>query len=609
MKDTLGYCLVSQQIRERVLEGNLVLDGSSLSIGHDGFFEDKSLESRIQPSSFEPSIGDECFVLDSEKQTVFGPEHHQTVYRTLLGLPRRQRQRIDLSEGFEFKTGFTYVVPLRESVVIHPGERIKASPKSSIGRLFPIVRTIADYNPGFDELHHQEGVDGPIKMWLLVQPTAFNMVLYPGLSLNQLRFFNDSNVSLSQQEITEEFRRNPLLCLREGDHEIPVNPVITDDGLQINLDLSGEYTGGIVALRARRNPTPIDLSKTKFYGGEEFFEPVEIKGGEIRFYGGERYLIASKGVLHVPDHLSAELRRHYGAGMRGTWDEAGFVDNGFIGDLVFEVGLSETGGITLSSKDERKVSALEFFRTNKRPDKVYGKSETGSHYQGQLGPRISKHFLDFDFDMAARNYKKLHRDILVHDARVLRGFRKTEQGFEVIDPEMAERFRREVETNGFFHSRYDCEGDEEVLQVIPYVLVFDTRKVFAYVRATDIEVYGDRRLFGKHSIGLGGHVNRGDGPNYLRSCLERQVMKEEVAIDGTFSTPKFVGTIVASDTPVDKVHFGAVYKTHIAGTIRANEKSITSFGMRSFEELSREPGLYETWSKILIPELPRIYDM
>jgi dCTP deaminase len=604
-----GHCLVSQQIRAKIISGDIQINDLSLLRGDNGFFEDQGLESRVQPSSFEPVISDEVFILDKEEQVVFGPGQHETVYRALLHLPKKQRQRINISRGFEFKTGFTYLVPLTERIILHDGERIKASPKSSMGRLFPLVRMIADYNHSFDEIHYQYRTDEPLQTWSLVQPTAFNVIVHPGLSLNQLRFFSGLNVSLNQQEIIEEFERKSLLYSKKEGREVPALPVITNDGLQIKLDLSGEHTEGIVALRARRNPTPIDLSKTEFYDAEEFFEPVENRKGKVRLYGGERYLIASKGILHIPPHLSSELRRHYGTGMRGTWDEAGFIDPGFKGDLVFEVGIGEAGGITLNQDDERRVSALEFFRTNQKPDKLYGEKETGSHYQKQLGPRISKHFKAFDYERAARNYRKLDRDVLVHDARILNRFRKTKSGFEPIEPEVAERLGKEVEERGFFHSRYDCETDEDVLQVIPYVLLFDqSRKVFTYIRAVSIQDYGDERLFGKHSIGFGGHITRDDGPNYLERCLEREVMEEEVRIEGGYSPPKLVGTLMAYDTPVDRVHFGLIYVTHVKGTVRANEASITSVGMKSFNELVQNPKLLETWSRIVVPHLCDFYE-
>jgi deoxycytidine triphosphate deaminase/predicted NUDIX family phosphoesterase len=605
-----GYCLVSQEIRKKILNKDIRISGTPPSIEDNGSFKNDDIESRVQPSSFEPVIGNEAFILDSEEQGVFSPKQHETVYRALLGLPKRQRQKISISGGFEIKTGFSYLIPLEERITLHDGEGVKASPKSSIGRLFPLVRTIADYNPGFDAMHHWHKIDEPLHIWLLVQPTTFNMIIYPGLALNQLRFFNGLNVSLSQQEIIEEIGKNPLLYSRKVDgNEVPVHSIVTDDGLEIKLDLSGEYTSGIVALRARRNPTAIDLSKTGFYNAEEFFEPVENRGGKIKLFGGEGYLMASKGILNIPPHLSSELRRHYGTGMRGTWDEAGFVDPGFRGHLIFEVGINERGGITLSHDDERQISALEFFRVREKPDKLYGEEETGSHYQNQSGPRVSKHFKEFDYGMAAKDYKKLNRDVLVHDAKILKSFRKTEDGFELLDPKVAEKLSTEVEERGFFHSRYDCEIDEEVLQVIPYVLLFDQgQRILTYVRAVNIKDYGDRRLFGKHSFGFGGHIIRGDGPQYINKCLEREVMKEEVRIEGRYSQPKLVGTLMAYDAPVDRVHFGLIYTTHIEGRVKEKESSVTSLRIKCFDELIQNSEPFETWSKILIPHLSALYE-
>ena len=597
---------MSQQIRDKILRGDIQTNKLNLSINANGFFKDLNLESRIQPSSFEPTIGDEAFILDKEEQAVFGPKQHETVYRALLHLPKRQRQRIDISSGFEFKTGFTYLVPLQERTTLHYGERIKASPKSSMGRLFPLVRMISDYNLDFDEIHYQCKTGESLQTWLLVQPTAFNIIVHPDLSLNQLRFFNGLNVSLNQQEILEEFKKNPLLSLREDKEEVPL--IVTDDGLQIKLDLSGKHTSGIVALRARQNPMPIDLSKTRFYDAEEFFEPVKNRNGKIKLYGGESYLIASKGELNIPSHLSCELRRYYGSGMRGKRHEAGFVDQGFIGDLVFEVCINETGGITLDQNDERQASALEFFRTNQIPDKLYGEKKTGSHYQEQLGPRVSKHFKKFDFAMAARDYKKLNREVLVHDAKILNGFRKTKESFELLEEEVAERLKKEIENNGFFQSRYDCETDQEILQVIPYVLLFGQGKeIYAYIRAIDIKDYGEKGLFGKHSIGFGGHISREDGPKYIEECLEREVMREEIKIKGEYSPPKLVGTLMSYKTHVDKVHFGLIYTIHIRGSVEENEASITALGMRSFSEMAQNSEKFESWSRILIPHLPDFY--
>ncbi len=602
-----GYCLVSQQIRDKIRKGDIKVNQSNLLLNADGFFEDLNLESRVQPSSFEPTIGDEVRILDKEEQSIFGPSKpDEEVRRALLRLPKRQRPKINISGGFELKRGFTYLVPLEEKITLHYGERVKSSPKSSTGRLFPLVRMVSDSNLDFDEIHYQCKTDEPLQTWLLVQPTAFNKIVHPGLSLNQLRFFNGLDVSLSQKEILEEFKKNPLLCLKKDKKEAPI---VTDDGLQIKLDLSGEHTSGIVALRARQNPMPIDLSKTNFYNAEEFFEPVKInRNGKIKLYGGESYLIASKGKLNIPPHLSCELRRHYGSGMRGKRHEAGFVDPGFKGDLVFEVCINETGGITLDPNDERQASALEFFRTNQIPDKLYGEKKTQSHYQGQLGPRVSKHFKKFDFKIAARDYRKLDREVLVHDAKILNGFRKTREGFELLGVGTAKKLKKEINNKGFFQSRYDCETDEEILQVIPYVLLFgQDKEIFAYVRAANIRDFGEERLFGQHSIGFGGHISKEDGPKYIEKCVKREVMEEEIKIKGEYSPPKLIGTLMSYNPPVDRVHFGLIYTMHIRGTVEAKETSITAIGMQSFDEMTQNSDRFESWSKILIPHLSDFY--
>jgi predicted NUDIX family phosphoesterase/deoxycytidine triphosphate deaminase len=601
-----GYCLVSQQIREEIAAGNIAVQASSLERDETGFFKDKGLEGRVQPASFEPVIGDEVFVLDVEDQSVFTPGK-ETVYRALLQLPRRQRQKENIEGGFELKRGFTYAIPLEEKITLKDGERIRSSPKSSTGRLFPVTRMLTDYSEYFDEINSQSApLDKALQLWLLVQPTCFNLIVHPGISLTQLRFFRGLNASLSQQELLEESQKNPFLYTRRGEELVPSDVVITDDGLQINLDLTGEYTEGIVALRARSNPTPIDLARTKYYNAEDFFEPVKNKGGKVRLKCGERYLIASKGVLCIPPHLNAELRRHYGAGLRAAWDEAGFVDPGFEGDLVFEVTPTEAGGMMLSSDSERPASALEFFRTNKLPDKLYG-TGIGSHYQKQLGSKVSKHFQLFDFAHAAKTHKKLDREVLVQDTNVLLGFREGNQGFEPINPHTLNALLEQIQQKGFFQSRYDCEADESVLQFIPYVLLFGDNEIFVYERASKIKDYGDKRLFGKHSIGLGGHVIRADGPDFIKNCLEREVFKEEIKVRGEYSPPKLVGTLVANDTPVDKVHFGLIYATHINGEISGNESSMTPLGMKSFEELQKDNSRFETWSKKLIPYLPMLY--
>jgi len=393
MNQEKGICLVSQEIRSLVEQRILSTP-------------QKNLEDRIQPSSFEPLIGDEIFTLDTDPEGLFRAQENSTVYRTLLKLPWRKRIKNSISNGFEIKVGHTYLFPLEEKVKLAQGLRIKASPKSSCGRLFLNTRLVSDYHSSLNESYIN--IKDPIKLWLLVQPLAFDCIVNPGLSLNQLRFFKGNNAVLSESEVLEEYNKNPLLYeLNEDNEFIPKDPTLFD-GLRISLDILGKRTSGIAGLLARHNPIPIDLSKKEDYDAEDYFEPIKVsRKGTICLAPKQHCLLSSKEIIHVPSHLDMELRDHSHTGINGPLHFAGFIDNGFKGDVVFEIRSDEVSPVLL--RDGMPISTLDIYRCNK-PDKIYGE-KIGSHYLDQIGPRPAKYFKSFDFKKAGKEYKKLDREL------------------------------------------------------------------------------------------------------------------------------------------------------------------------------------------------------
>ena len=486
-----------------------------------------------------------------------------------------------------------------------PGGFVKSSPKSSFGRLFINTRMLTDYNPCFDEINSSYRNETSLNLWILVQPLAFNVIAHPGLCFNQLRFFRDYNGSLNPMQLRKELQVNPILHYRQPDETLIPAPHSIAEGLDIHLDLKGKYSEGIVGLRARHNPTSLDLSKKGEYKAEDFFEP--IKGEKIHVLPGEYYLLASAEVLKVPSHLNVELASHSHIGISGPLHFAGFIDNGFVGDLVFEVRSEEVGAAEL--KHGMPISRLNVFHTE-IPDKLYGPA-IGSNYQLQVGPRPPKYFQIFDFTLAAKHYAKLDREVLVGDVKHLKAGRRI-GSLEYIAEEGIERLRKEVQ-DGFFQSRYDCEDDLLLRQFLPYILLFGPDEtIFSYVRSKDIKEYGEKKLFGKHSVGLGGHIIRGDGAEFISNCVQREVVREEVRIKGNYTPFKLIGTLVADDLPVDQVHFGIVLAAYVEGTVKKKEKAIARGRMMPIDKIlsdSKYPLKYETWSRILIPELPRIYQM
>jgi predicted NUDIX family phosphoesterase len=265
--------------------------------------------------------------------------------------------------------------------------------------------------------------------------------------------------------------------------------------------------------------------------------------------------------------------------------------------------------------DWMPISKLDLFRT-RIPDKTYGK-RIGSNYQKQIGPRPAKFFKDFDFDWAAKNYAKLDRNVLTNEQHILRSFRKTRSGFEYVDPENAVGLLKIIAEEGFFHSRYDCDSlkfiDPLILQPLPYIVYFGKdRTVFSYERAKNIKKYGERGLFGKQSIGVGGHINEGDAPKYIKKNLKREA-NEEVHIFGTASEPRLIGTVVSRARKVDKNHFGLIYVVRVNGRVAVKKKegSAVSGEMIPIDKLMKDKEAfrnYETWSKCLIPHLIELYN-
>jgi len=608
-----GYSLVSQQIRGAILGGHIKVPERNLSLHSQniprekikrGFFSNGKLEKRIQPSSFEPSLADEVFIIDTRDYGLPRPTVNQSVYRMILERPLRTRTRKSLEGGFEIKSGFTYLIKLNEKLGPIPGVTyVRSSPKSSTGRLFPKTRFLADYNPCFDDISI---IEKEMDLWLVVQPLPINLIAYPNLTLNQLRFFS-GDARLSDEELKEVYKKTPLLYEKNPDGKskpISLTPERIVDGLNIWIDTEGRDTHGVFGLRARRNPDPVDMSKVNFYSPEDYFEPMVVGGKNT--IKKDHYLFSSKEILFVPPRLSSELKRHSRTSIEGRTHDAGFADPGFFGPMVGEVSSEEETDIEIA---HMPLSALEFFRNFTIPDKIYGEG-ISSNYQGQIGPKTSKHFKAFDFESAARNHDRLSRIVLVQDSNLLHHFRNVREGFEPIDGKKAKELLGVLE-QGFFHSRYDCEDDPSTLQAIPYVIIFNKKGgVFSYIRTLHKKDFGEKKLLGKHSIGLGGHVTKEDGPDYINRGLEREVFEEEVTFKGETTHPQLVGTLFSKDKSVDQVHFGLIYTMLSQGDVIPKEKSIEWGEFVPIQKLIEEGYVgaeTETWSRILIPHLKTLY--
>ena len=154
-----------------------------------------------------------------------------------------------------------------------------------------------------------------------------------------------------------------------------------------------------------------------------------------------------------------------------------------------------------------------------------------------------------------------------------------------------------VGREGRFMRRGDAEEDPSFKQVIPYLVLRDGDTWFLMRRST---AGGDARLHDRWSIGVGGHLNPGDGD--VIGGLVREWSEELVADFVPEFTP--VGLLNDDTTPVGAVHIGFVYAADAARrpvAIRETEKLIGHFAPRPEVEAVLEA--METWSRLAFEAL------
>ena len=163
-----------------------------------------------------------------------------------------------------------------------------------------------------------------------------------------------------------------------------------------------------------------------------------------------------------------------------------------------------------------------------------------------------------------------------------------------------EGFEELVAREGAFKPRPAMEMDRSWKQVIPYLVLRDRDRYFLMRRT---KAGGDARLHDRYSIGVGGHLNPGDGD--LAGGLRRE-WREEVRAD---FEPAFelIGLLNDDTTEVGSVHLGAVYLADSGGlpvAIRETDKLAGQFASRA--EVAGVVDRMETWSALVFEHLERI---
>ena len=146
---------------------------------------------------------------------------------------------------------------------------------------------------------------------------------------------------------------------------------------------------------------------------------------------------------------------------------------------------------------------------------------------------------------------------------------------------------------GEYRPRAAMERDPGWKQIIPYLVLRDGARYFLMRRT---RAGRDERLHDRFSLGVGGHLNPGDGG--VDQGLLREWTEELVA---DFVPPfRAVGLLNDDTTDVGQVHLGIVYVADAAGRpvgIREAEK--LTGGFASPEDVRAVVDRLETWSGLV----------
>ena len=166
-------------------------------------------------------------------------------------------------------------------------------------------------------------------------------------------------------------------------------------------------------------------------------------------------------------------------------------------------------------------------------------------------------------------------------------------GWYGLRTDALDEFVGALERDGRYEPREAMERDSSFKQVIPYLVLRDGERTFLMQRTT---AGRDERLHGLYSIGIGGHLNPGDGG--LLGGLRREWREELIAdFEPAF---RLVALLNDDTTDVGAVHLGAVYIAEAGGrpvTIRETDKLTGGFAPP--EAVAAVADRMETWSRLV----------
>lgn len=160
------------------------------------------------------------------------------------------------------------------------------------------------------------------------------------------------------------------------------------------------------------------------------------------------------------------------------------------------------------------------------------------------------------------------------------------------------RVLRLIRAVGEYRPRLFVEDDPSQQQIIPYCIVRHADGTYLLTRR--LRRSSERRLHDLHSLGVGGHVNPGDGvdDDPVGGGLRRE-WAEEVICPAP-ATAWLVGLLNDDSSPVSSVHLGLVFLVEPgqAASVAVRETDKLEGRRLAIDELAPLLPTMESWSQL-----------
>ena len=302
---------------------------------------------QVQPASLDLTLSNKCYRIKAS----FIPNN----IKISDVIKELSLTKIDLSKNTLLEKNCIYLCELNEKLNLPKNIMGKSNPKSTTGRLDIFTRVITERGKEYDLIDY--AYKG--KLYLEIIPQSFSIILKTGASLNQIRFFQGTNIENKIKDI--------------------------------NISVSIKKNQ-ISAYKAKKITSTIDLNKINFYHSNRYWEEIIPNKNYFIIERDEFYILRSKETIKIKNNQAAELMPFKDSFGNFRVHYAGFFDPGFGNfnsgiPAVLELRAYDTPFII---RDGQLVGKLNYYEIEEIKRESYG-LDIKSHYYNQ-NLKLAKQF-------------------------------------------------------------------------------------------------------------------------------------------------------------------------------------------------------------------------